>query len=164
MNMNFFLIGASADLLAQTAPAPTPEAPAPAPAPAPSPAPSPAPEAPAPTQNNTGTQQPGAPTTPPPPGPKGFNIRDFLPIILIFIVIYFFMMRGPRKQRQKQQQMLSAIKKGDKVQTIGGILGTVVDIRDQEVVVKIDEATNTKIRVLRSAIGRVISEGEEEKK
>ena len=59
---------------------------------------------------------------------------------------------------------LRGVKKGDKVRTIGGILGTVVDIRDDEVVIKVDEATNTKLHLVRSAISKVLAEGEEASK
>ncbi len=85
---------------------------------------------------------------------------SYLPIILIIIIFYFFMFRGPRKRQQEQRAMLANIKKADKVQTIGGIVGTVVDVRDDEVVLKIDEANNTKMHIVRSAIGRVIKADE----
>jgi preprotein translocase YajC subunit len=51
-----------------------------------------------------------------------------------------------------------ALKKNDRVQTIGGILGTVLEVSDTEVVLKIDEANNTKIRVLPSAVSKVIEQ------
>jgi preprotein translocase subunit YajC len=59
--------------------------------------------------------------------------------------------------------MLSELKKGDRVQTIGGILGTVVEARDTEILVKVDESSNAKIRFSRSAIHRVIEEEKSEK-
>lgn len=87
----------------------------------------------------------------------GFSIQSLLPIILIFIVMYFFLFRGPKKRDQEHKKMVQSLKKNDKVRTIGGIIGTVVDIRDDEVVLKIDEANNTKIRVIASAIGKNMS-------
>jgi preprotein translocase subunit YajC len=53
--------------------------------------------------------------------------------------------------------MVQALAKNDKVRTIGGIIGTVVDIKDDEVTLKIDESNNTKIKVIPSAIGRNVS-------
>jgi len=50
------------------------------------------------------------------------------------------------------------LKKNDRVRTIGGILGVVLDVRDDEIVLKIDEANNTKIRVIPSAIATVIGD------
>jgi preprotein translocase subunit YajC len=60
--------------------------------------------------------------------------------------------------------MLSQLKRGDRVQTIGGILGTVVEARESEVVLKVDESANTKIRFSRSAIHRVLDEETAEEK
>lgn len=77
---------------------------------------------------------------------------------LIFVVMYFIMFRGPRKRQQQQKQMIMALKKNDRVQTIGGIFGTVLEASDTEVVLKIDEANNTKIRILPSAVARVIDQ------
>ena len=82
-------------------------------------------------------------------------LMQMLPFILIFIVIWFVMMRGPRKKQQKQKQMVQSLAKNDKVQTIGGILGTVIDVSDDSVTLKIDEANNTKMKVSSAAISRV---------
>lgn len=93
----------------------------------------------------------------PAPEPKGKPVSpliQFAPLILIFVVMYLLMMRGPRKQQQKHKQMVQALQKNDRVRTIGGILGTVVDIKDDEVTLKIDESNNTKIKVNTSAIGK----------
>ncbi len=75
----------------------------------------------------------------------------FLPMM---IILYLFMFRGPRKQKQEHKQMVQSLSKGDKVRTIGGILGTIVDVKDDEIVLKIDESSNTKIRVTPAAIGQ----------
>ena len=56
--------------------------------------------------------------------------------------------------------MLDNLKRGDRVQTIGGIIGTVVEARETEVVVKVDETNNTKIRFARKAITRVLEDDE----
>lgn len=84
------------------------------------------------------------------------------PMILVLVVFYIFMIRGKRNQDRQRQDMLSQLKKGDRIQTIGGILGTVVEARETEVVVKVDESSNTKIRFARSAIHRVIVDGEKQ--
>ncbi len=78
----------------------------------------------------------------------------FLPFIFLFVIMYFMLFRGPRKQQQKHKEMVQTLSKNDKVRTIGGIIGTVVDIKDDEVVLKIDESNNTKIRVTAGAIGK----------
>ena len=53
--------------------------------------------------------------------------------------------------------MVQSLAKNDKVRTIGGIIGTVVDIKGDEVTLKVDESNNTKIRIAASAIGRNLS-------
>lgn len=97
------------------------------------------------------------------PGPGDFLRGPFIPVILGLIILWWFMSRGRTKERQRYEQMLASLKKNDRVQTIGGILGTVVDVRDNEVVVKVDEATNAKIRFNRSAIKEVLREAPETK-
>jgi len=54
--------------------------------------------------------------------------------------------------------MVASLKKNDRVRTIGGILGTIIDVRDDEIVLKIDEANNTKIRIIPSAVAQVLTD------
>ena len=99
-----------------------------------------------------------APTTtqPGPVSPLDFLRSPLVPLVLVLIVFWWMMSRGRSKERHKYEQMLSALKKNDRVQTIGGILGTVVDVRDNEVVLKVDETNNVKMRFNRTAIKEVI--------
>jgi preprotein translocase subunit YajC len=102
----------------------------------------------------TGPTGPGG-SLPPPSGTDVF-LRQFLPIILIVAVFMWWMSRGKNKERQRYEQMLNSLQKNDRVQTIGGILGTVVDVRDNEVVLKVDETSNVKMRFNRTAIKEVL--------
>ena len=77
-----------------------------------------------------------------------------IPLILIVIIMYFFMIRPQNKKQKETEKMISALKKGDKVVTIGGIHGTVAATKEQTIVVKVDE--NTKIEFNRTAIATVI--------
>ena len=79
-------------------------------------------------------------------------------MILIMVVMWFFVLRGKRNQDKARKDMLSELKKGDRIHTIGGIIGTVVEARESDVLVKVDESTNTKIKFSRSAIHRVLTE------
>ena len=94
----------------------------------------------------------------PPTNSSGSNARPQLFTQLIFIIpivlIIFFMFREPKRRQKQQQKLVQSLKKNDKVRTIGGIFGTVVDVKDDEIVLKIDEANNTKIRIIPSAIGK----------
>ncbi len=80
------------------------------------------------------------------------------PFILIFVVMYLLLFRGPRKKQQQHKQMVQSLKKNDRVRTIGGIIGTVVDVKGDEITLKVDESNNTKIKVASSAIGKNLSE------
>ena len=94
--------------------------------------------------------------TPPRKNPLG-SYGNLIFLGVMFLLMYMILFRGPRKKQQKQKQMMQALAKNDKVQTIGGIIGTVVDIKDNEVTLKVDESNNTKIKILRSAIGKNLS-------
>ena len=105
----------------------------------------------------TGQADPNAPAGPQGRGLFGGGAQQFIFIGLMLVMMYLILFRGPRKKQQKHKQMMQELTKNDKVQTIGGIIGTVVDIKDDEITVKIDESNNTKIKILRSAISRNMS-------
>jgi len=88
------------------------------------------------------------------PAKKGFGQMQFIFLALMFVMMYFILFRGPRKKQQQHKQMVQSLAKNDKVRTIGGIIGTVVDVKGDEVILKVDESNNTKIRVSASAIGK----------
>jgi preprotein translocase subunit YajC len=77
-------------------------------------------------------------------------------LVLMFVVLYMVMFRGPKKKQQQQKQMIQSLKKNDRVQTIGGILGTVIEVGENEITIKIDESNNTKMKVLPSSVSKVI--------
>jgi len=85
-----------------------------------------------------------------------------LMIALYLGVLAFFLIwvLGGRKDKKRRQDMLNAIKKNDRVMTIGGIIGTVVTTSDTEVTLKVDESANVKITFSRGAIQKVLTEGE----
>ena len=83
----------------------------------------------------------------------------FLWVMLPLLIVYmFFMFRGPKKKQQEHNKMVSSMAKNDRVRTIGGIFGTVLDVRDDEIVLKVDESTNTKIKVSPQAIATVLKD------
>jgi preprotein translocase subunit YajC len=65
---------------------------------------------------------------------------------------------------KSQTELLKNLKRGDRIQTIGGVLGTVNDVRDNEIVVKVDENANIKIRFAKDAIRKVMSDEEKAEK
>jgi preprotein translocase subunit YajC len=79
--------------------------------------------------------------------------RYLLPVMLgVLLLLLFWSSRSRKKQQAKRQQMLAALKKGDKVTSIGGVVGTIVELRDDEVVVKVDETNNVRMHFARWAI------------
>ena len=80
----------------------------------------------------------------------------FAAVILIF---YFLIIRPQRKRDKEAKDMLAAIKKGDKIVTIGGIRGTVAIVKESTVIVKVDD--NTRIEFSKSAISAVLNKKEE---
>lgn len=85
-----------------------------------------------------------------------------VPFLLIIVIFYFFLIRPQNKKQKETEKMLNALKKGDKVITIGGIHGTVSSVKDKTVIVKVDE--NTKLEFNRTAIASVeLTEAEKAK-
>jgi len=94
------------------------------------------------------------------PGPLG-GLMTFLPFIAIIAIFYFLIIRPQNKKQKETQKMLAALKKGDRVVTIGGIHGTIQNVKEQSVVVKVDDST--KIEFSRSAISSVEAAAKESK-
>jgi preprotein translocase subunit YajC len=84
-----------------------------------------------------------------------------LVLMAMLVVMFVWSSRGKKKQEKKRQQMLAALKKGDKVTSIGGIIGTIIEVRDDEIVVKVDETNNVRMHFARWAVRGT---GEEAKK
>lgn len=77
------------------------------------------------------------------------------PMILIFVVFWFFLIRPQQKQQKARQAMLGQLKVNDKVITIGGIYGTIVDIKDTKLTIRI--ADKVEIKSERFAVDKIIS-------
>jgi len=84
------------------------------------------------------------------------TIMQMAPLALIFVVFYMFLIRPQQKKAKETRAMLDAIKRGDRVVTGGGIIGTVAKIANNDEVL-IDIAENTRVRVLRSTITSVLA-------
>jgi preprotein translocase subunit YajC len=85
---------------------------------------------------------------------EGANpLVTFLPLILIFVVFYFFIIRPQKKKEDTRKKMIEAVKKGDKIVTIGGVHGTVTQVDDTSVLIQAD--TNTKLRIDKNAVANV---------
>jgi preprotein translocase subunit YajC len=116
------------------------------------------------TGNDSGAL--GTPTTPaggqgeaggppaPPPNPFG---GSFMLILLgLFLLMIFMSIFAGRKEKKRRKEMMASLSKHDRVQTSGGLIGTIVEVKDDEVTLKVDESTNTRIRFAKSAVTSVL--------
>ena len=81
---------------------------------------------------------------------QGSGWQMWIMLALIFVVMWFFMIRPQRKQQKELQNFRDSLKKGDKIVTIGGIYGTVCEIKEESVLIEVDN--NVKIRVSKQAL------------
>lgn len=84
---------------------------------------------------------------------QGGGLMAFAPLLIMILIFYFLIMRPQSKKQKETKAMLAAVKKGDKITTIGGIRGTVDNVKDDIVTVRVDGTT--KIDFLKSAISTV---------
>ena len=96
-----------------------------------------------------------------PPAPSGAPpIMSMLPMLIAGGLFVFLMFSSSRKQKQAQLNLLANMKKNDKVETASGIFGTIVTIKDgeDEVTLRTDDSTNSRVRVRKTSISRIIGE------
>ena len=84
----------------------------------------------------------------------------FLPAVMIAMVIFMLLSARSQKKRETRERegMFARLAKNDRVLTVGGVIGTVLTVKDNEVVLKVDETTNTKMTFVKSAIQRIIND------
>jgi preprotein translocase subunit YajC len=90
----------------------------------------------------------------------GGSFGAFVPIILIFVVFYFLLIRPQQKKMKDHTAMLNAVRRGDKVVTNGGIIGTVTKVLSEERELQIEIAENVKVKVKQDMLSSVLSKTE----
>jgi preprotein translocase subunit YajC len=84
------------------------------------------------------------------------------PIFMIFLLLMWFQARSQqKKQKSEREDLLKELKPKDKIETVGGILGTVVSVRDEEVSIRVDDARDVTIRIAKTAIRKRIGDKKE---
>ena len=96
-----------------------------------------------------------------PQGEQGNPLISFLPLIAIVAIFYFLILRPQNKKQKDTQKMLAALKKGDRVVTIGGIHGVIQSIKESTVIIKVDD--NVKLEFSRSAVSSISSQAKEDR-
>lgn len=84
------------------------------------------------------------------PAAQGSSMSMWIMLLLVFVVMWFFMIRPQRKQQKELQAFRDGLKKGDKVVTVGGIYGTVVEVKENSLLLEVDR--DVKIRVAKSSV------------
>lgn len=86
-------------------------------------------------------------------------ITSFIPILLLFVIFYFLLIRPQQKKQKQHQALISNLRRGDKIVTNGGLYGTVVDVKEHVIVLKI--ADDTKVELVKNAVATVIEKRED---
>ena len=89
-------------------------------------------------------------------GGKGSTVQTFIFLALIIVVFYFFMIRPQTKKNKEAQRFRENLKRGDKIITIGGIHGKILEIEGNTVVIEVEGAT--KLKVEKSAIAQNVAD------
>ncbi|MBQ1661148.1 MAG: preprotein translocase subunit YajC [Treponema sp.] len=89
-------------------------------------------------------------------GMGGSGLITFVPLLLLLVIMYFFMIRPQNKKQKETEKMIAALKKGDKVITVGGIHGTIASTKEKTVIVKVEDGS--RIEFNRTAIATVVVE------
>jgi preprotein translocase subunit YajC len=87
---------------------------------------------------------------PPADGQQGSSIMSFLPLILIMVVFYFFFIRPQMKKAKDQRKYREALKKGDKIITVGGIHGKIADVNETTLLIEVEGGN--KLLIEKSAV------------
>ena len=96
----------------------------------------------------------------PPEGPP--FLLQIMPLLLFALICYLLWLRPIRQQEKQRLAMVAALKKNDRVVTAGGLIGIVADIKEKkdEVILKVDESSNVRLRVTRHSIVQVLKDEE----
>tara|TARA_B100000614_G_C14405685_1_gene435624 strand:+ start:179 stop:592 length:414 start_codon:yes stop_codon:yes gene_type:complete len=89
----------------------------------------------------------------------GFSIMSLLPILLIFGVFYFLLIRPQQKKLKQHKDMVAGLRRGDRVVTAGGIIGTVAKVED-DTMISVEIAPNVRVKVSRPTIAEVLAKTE----
>ena len=95
-------------------------------------------------------------------GPGGPGLQPLLfMMIAMFAVMYFLTIRPQQKREKERREMLSALSKGDRVVTQGGIFGTIIGLNDRSVVLRVSDEPVVKLEFMRAAVSKVEREDED---
>lgn len=85
-------------------------------------------------------------------------LMQFLPLVLILVVFYFLMIRPQQKRAKEHRALLSAVRRGDTVVTMSGLIGKVAKVQDNEILLEVAEGV--RVRILKSTVSEVRTKGQ----
>ena len=94
-----------------------------------------------------------------PSGGSAFDLMTFAPLVAIFVVFYFLLIRPQQKKAKQHREMLGKVKRGDRVVTGGGLIGTITDAKDTAEL-QVEIAPGVRVRVLRATVTDVLAKTE----
>lgn len=89
--------------------------------------------------------------------PPGGGLLTFLPLVLMLVVLYFLMIRPQQKRMKEHREMLGALKKGDEVVSNGGLAGTVTNVGDAFVTIRVSD--DVEVKVQKQAVAALLPSG-----
>jgi preprotein translocase subunit YajC len=89
--------------------------------------------------------------------PQGGDFMQFLPLVALLAVFYFLILRPQQKRAKEQKTMIEALQKGDEIATLGGILGKVTKVSDDNLAIEI--ADNVVVQIQKAAVQNVLPKG-----
>ncbi len=93
---------------------------------------------------------------------QGNPMMQFLPLLIIMFAIMYFLIIRPQKTKEKKRlAMISNVRKQDKIVTVGGVHGVVVSVKESEVIVRVDDTKDVKLKIDKSAITSVTAPRDE---
>jgi preprotein translocase subunit YajC len=92
--------------------------------------------------------------------PGAFDLVSLLPLVLIFVVFYFLLIRPQQRKMKVHRDMIAGLKRGDRVLTSGGIIGTIVKVEETDNTLLVEIAKDVRVKVARAMISELVSKPE----
>ena len=89
------------------------------------------------------------------PSQGGSSLMGFLPMILLLAAMYFLLIAPQRKKQKQHAKMIKALEKGTKIKTVGGVYGTITNVKEDRFILRVDD--NVKIEVAKEAVADIIN-------
>jgi preprotein translocase subunit YajC len=87
---------------------------------------------------------------------SGNPLLSFLPLLLIIVIMYLLLLRPQAKRQKEHRTMIDILKKGDRVLTAGGIIGTIAGVKEKEGLLIVKIADDVKVEITRSSVAQVL--------